>query len=108
MSKITIGIYKSDGTLLGYKASPKWTLTSDKSDAERYVYNPSGDGYNYNIEKLYHIVTRTLGPLNFVFDEIFNILNSHKGLKVGYEFEDSDEPVITHMIESSGVYQISP
>jgi hypothetical protein len=49
-----------------------------------------------------------MGPLNFVFDEIFNILKSHKGLRIGYEFEDSDEPVITHMIESSGVYQISP
>jgi hypothetical protein len=67
MSKITIGIYKSDGTLLGYKASPKWTLTSDKSDAERYVYNPSGDGYNYNIEKVFHIVTRNHGASKFRF-----------------------------------------
>jgi hypothetical protein len=105
---IAIGIYHSDGKLLGYKVDTFWSLSQDKADAKPHIFDEKGEIPDNIIGNLSQIVTRNMGPLAFFSAETVHKISSHKGLRVGYEQDGSDKPVITHMIEATGVHKISP
>jgi hypothetical protein len=108
MSGIIIGIYQADDTLLGYKADTFWTLTHHKEQAKSHKLDENGEIPAHIVDNLSRIVTGDMGPLTFFAAGTVQKLRGKAGLRVGYESDNSAEPVFTHAIESEGLQKLSP
>jgi len=108
MSAIIIGIYQADGTLFGYKADTFWTIVHNKEEAKPHKLDENGEIPAHIVDNLSLIVTGDMGPLAFFAAGTVQKLRGKQGLRVGYELEDSPEPVFTHTIESEGLQKLSP
>lgn len=99
--KVNIGIFKPDGTPIGYKADTFWSLTENQSEAKAHSLDENGNIPAHIIDNLAHLLRGDGTSLFVTIREIgTQTLDIMRGTYVGYRVGDG-EVRFTHTIDDN-------